>query len=198
MITELDDGELSREMACLAEGRSGVLERAGRDAEGLADRARGRSAEIDAVIEDGVCCASSLEENCEQCDGGSVAGPVPSAVVTVPGGPALGRVIGSFRSASNRSQDPALATAFDELAARLARTPRRLVRRIAFPAAVAATEDYIALGRPISGEQSPVLILSAVPREQLPPPTIQDEERWLQAAAAWRSMFRGEVVQPPP
>jgi hypothetical protein len=112
------------------------------------------------------------------------------AVLQVPGGPALGHVVGALHAAANLAEDGAVAGQLADLAARLRWVPRPLVRRIVFPAKVPDTVDLIAVRSPIPNARPQVFVLSAVPEQLLPQPTALDEERWFQEADAWREMLR--------
>lgn len=204
VLGELDSGELSREMACLAE--SGQLEEFAKLAERSEENARLAADEVASTIESGVCCEGSLEKNCEECELEPIGGEeeekkkktLTEAVFKVPAGPAIGHIVGALNTAASHTDDDDEATALKELGFRLATTPRNLTRRIVFPAEVPATVDLLAVrpsfavdGRP------PVFILSAVPDELLPHPTLLDEVRWFEETDAWREMFtKGSVEFP--
>lgn len=174
---------------------------AARDLEG---KARDVRDEVRARIDDGVCCETSLQGNCDACPGseerrppGLEPGMLESAVRDAPPGPAVGRLVGTLHRAAKLSDDPDFARAAEDLASRLARTPRNRMRRVVYPAPVDAAEDLLAVRRSASEGGPRVLILTGVPGDLLPTPTLQDEARWFEALETWRGVFRqGQVERP--
>lgn len=188
VLRELDGGELSGEVACLAD--PGELEEFARIAEILEESARLAAAAVASTIESGVCCDESLGKSCEECPSSDEEETLTEYVFEVPAGPAIDHIVGALNTAASLTDDDDEAEALKELAFRLETTPRDLARRVVFPAEVPATVDLLAVrpsfavdGRP------PVFILSAVPEEILPEATLLDEARWFQETDAWRGMF---------
>jgi hypothetical protein len=166
VAAELDSGGLSAAMACLGRVPS-PLEVLADPADDLARAARRDEAALGA--DRPLCSASNLEASCAQCAGGGIdIEEAPAAVLQVPGGPALGAVVGALHSAANLAEDGAVAHQLADLAARLRWVPRPLVRRIAFPARVPDTVDLIAVRSPIPDARPQVFVLSAVPEQLLP------------------------------
>lgn len=195
---ELAAGELSGFSVCLA-GSFSLLDYIDDEARRLAAQARNAESGVRSTLEGEECCPSTLEESCASCDDPlplREAGRAPPAVQDVAPGPVLDEVVDTLRSAAGRSNDPDAAEALSDLAERMGETPRGLVRRVTYPAPLAAPEHMIAVRRPTSDARPLVLILSAVPSDSLPRPTARDRARWFEATDAWRAMLARDTANP--
>ncbi|NIP57985.1 MAG: hypothetical protein GWM92_11925 [Gemmatimonadetes bacterium] len=170
----------------------------------LEGKARDVREEVRVRIDGGVCCEASLQGSCDACpDSGDPTSPrvepgkLESAVRDAPPGPAVGRIVGTLHRAANLSDDPDFAQAAENLASLLARTPRKRMRRVVYPAPVEDTENLLAVQRSGLDGRPRVFILTGVPGELLPTPTLQDEARWFEEIDAWRNTFtQGPVERP--